>query len=97
MNRTILEQVADLLLSEQDQHGDVRLSQGSVAELLGASRQSVNEAISVLKSAGAVETGYRLIRIVDSGAVVHASICDECKKQTKGSSDKQHDHAFRSS
>ncbi|MDA2978722.1 MAG: Crp/Fnr family transcriptional regulator [Actinomycetota bacterium] len=94
MNRTVLEQVADLLVSEQDEYGEVRLSQGSMAELLGASRQSVNEAIAVLKSSGSVETGYRLIRIIDSDAVVHASTCQTCKEDSGRPSSKQRKHAF---
>jgi CRP-like cAMP-binding protein len=65
MNRTVLEQVAGLLLDEQDAFGDVLLSQASIAELLGASRQSVNEALGQLRGDGAIETGYRRISIVD--------------------------------
>jgi CRP-like cAMP-binding protein len=94
MNRTVLEQVADLLISEQDDYGEVRLSQGSMAELLGASRQSVNEAIAILKNSGSVETGYRLIRIVDSDAVVHALTCQTCKEDSGRPSSEQRKHAF---
>lgn len=94
LNRTVLEQVADLLRSEQDQHGEIRMSQGSIAELLGASRQSVNEAIAILKTAGAVETGYRVIRILDETAVIHASTCQTCKSQGNGTAADQEGHAF---
>jgi CRP-like cAMP-binding protein len=66
MNRTVLEQVSDLLLDEQDRFGEVRLSQATIAELLGASRQSVNEALGRLKDNGAVDTGYRRISVIDS-------------------------------
>ncbi len=66
MNRTVLEQVAGLLLDEQDAFGDVLLSQASIAELLGASRQSVNEALGQLRGDGVIETGYRRITIVDA-------------------------------
>ena len=58
MNRIVLEQVAGLLVDEQDSYGDVLLSQAAIAELLGASRQSVNEALAQLRSEGAIETGY---------------------------------------
>ena len=65
MHRTVKEQVAELLLDEADAYGEVQLSQASLAALLGASRQSVNEALSELRRAGFVETGYRMIRLVD--------------------------------
>ena len=65
MNRTVLEQVSGLLVDEQDAYGDVLLSQGAIAELLGASRQSVNEALGQLRGDGAIETGYRRITVVD--------------------------------
>jgi len=73
MNRTVLEQVADLLLVEQDRFGEVRLSQATIAELLGASRQSVNEALSRLKNAGSIDTGYRRISVLDSQELASAS------------------------
>ena len=66
MHRTVREQVSELLLDEADQRAEVHLSQASIAELLGASRQTVNEALGELRSAGAISTGYRLIRIDDS-------------------------------
>ena len=68
MNRTVLEQVADLILSEADERGEVRLSQAGIAALLGVSRQSVNEALGELRRRGVVETGYRRIRLLDAGA-----------------------------
>ncbi|VAW03746.1 hypothetical protein MNBD_ACTINO01-575 [hydrothermal vent metagenome] len=64
MNRTVLEQVTDLLHDEQDRFGEVRLSQATIAELLGASRQSVNEALGKLRSSGAIDTGYRRITVI---------------------------------
>jgi CRP-like cAMP-binding protein len=66
MHRTVKQQVAELLLDEADRFGEIHLSQGSMATLLGASRQSVNEALGELKSAGAVATGYRLITVLDT-------------------------------
>jgi CRP-like cAMP-binding protein len=66
MNRTVIEQVAGLLDDEADSYGDVLLSQAAIAELLGTSRQSVNEALAVLRRDGVIETGYRRITVVDS-------------------------------
>ena len=66
MHRTVKEQVAEMLLDEADRYGEVHLSQSSLATLLGASRQSVNEALSELRAEGALETGYRRISVVDS-------------------------------
>lgn len=73
MHRTVREQVAEMLLDEADTYGEVHLSQASLAALLGASRQSVNEALSDLRDAGIVETGYRLVRVLDSGALAAIS------------------------
>ncbi len=65
MHRTVKEQVAEVLLDEADDRSEVHLSQASLAALLGASRQTVNEALSELTGDGVTETGYRLIRILD--------------------------------
>ena len=65
MHRTVREQVAELLLDEADGYGEVHLSQSSIATLLGASRQSVNEALAEFRDGRGVETGYRVIRVVD--------------------------------
>jgi CRP-like cAMP-binding protein len=73
MNRTVLEQVAGLLVDEQDAFGDVLLSQAAIAELLGASRQSVNEALGQLRGEGAIETGYRRITVVDASLLARTS------------------------
>lgn len=73
MHRTVKEQVAELLLDEADPYGEVQLSQASLATLLGASRQSVNEALSELKDLGYVKTGYRLIRVVDRVGIATVS------------------------
>ncbi len=66
MHKTVLGQVADLLGEEADRRGDINLSQTTIATLLGVSRQSVNEALSRLRDQGAVETGYRHIRVLDT-------------------------------
>jgi len=65
MHKTVLAQVAGLLVNECDERGEVALSQATMATLLGASRQSVNEALNELKRRGHVETGYRLVRLLD--------------------------------
>lgn len=66
MHKTVLAQVAGLLLNEADERGEVALSQSTMATLLGASRQSVNEALAELKARGHLETGYRLVRVLDA-------------------------------
>ena len=79
MHRTVKEQVAEMLLDEADPYDEVHLSQSSLATLLGASRQSVNEALSELRQAGYVETGYRVVRVIDRtglGSVVGANAAD---------------------
>ncbi len=65
MHRAVIEQVAGLLVDEADERNEVHLSQADIAGLIGASRQAVNESISQLRSMGAVETGYRVVRVVD--------------------------------
>ena len=65
MHKTVIAQVADLLLEESDKSDEVPLSQATIATLLGASRQTVNQALGELRRLGAVDTGYRRIRIVD--------------------------------
>ncbi len=66
MHKTVLGQVSDLLLEEADDHGEIYLSQSTIATLLGVSRQSVNEALGRLRDQKVVETGYRHIRVLDS-------------------------------
>lgn len=65
MHKTVKGQVADLLLEEMNEHGEVRLSQATIGTLLGASRQSVNEALGELRGLGLVKTGYRRIFVED--------------------------------
>ena len=73
MHKTVLAQVADLLTEESERRREVNLSQGTIAALLGVSRQSVNEALGRLRELGAVETGYRSIRIVDTGILAEVA------------------------
>jgi CRP/FNR family transcriptional regulator, cAMP and macrophage regulator len=69
LRKTVLAQVADLLVEEGRTRSSVELSQASIATLLGASRQTVNESLARLKQLGAVDTGYRRIEILDRGLV----------------------------
>jgi CRP-like cAMP-binding protein len=66
MHKTVLAQVADLLVEESAKGGvDLELSQAVIATLLGSSRQTVNEAIGTLRDMGAVKTAYRTISVID--------------------------------
>lgn len=66
MHKTVLAQVADLLAEEATKGTtEIELSQAAIATLLGSSRQTVNEAIGSLREMGAVETGYRMITVID--------------------------------
>jgi CRP/FNR family transcriptional regulator, cAMP and macrophage regulator len=70
MHKTVLAQVADLLIEESAKGSpDIELSQAAIATLLGSSRQTVNEAIGTLREMGAIETGYRMIRVLDEPAL----------------------------
>ncbi len=73
MRGSVKEQVAEMVLDEADRHGAVHLSQASLADLLGASRQSVNRSLSELRDSGAVVTGYRIITIADRGRLAAAA------------------------
>lgn len=73
MRGTVKEQVAEMVLDDSDRHGDLYLSQASLGELLGASRQSVNQALSELRSTGAVETGYGVTSVADRAALLVAA------------------------
>lgn len=59
-------QVVTLLLDETGGGpGSVRLTQATLAELLAASRPSVNSVLKDLERDGALEVGYRHIKVVD--------------------------------
>ena len=65
LHKTVRSRVADLLSEEADADMEVRLSQATIATLLGTSRQSVNESISELRDLGIVKTGYRRITVIN--------------------------------
>lgn len=73
MHKTVLAQVADLLLEESRNARTVDLSQAAIATLLGASRQTVNESLARLKELGAVDTGYRRIEILDQSTIAEVA------------------------
>lgn len=73
MHKTVIEQVADLLVEETQQRSEVNLSQSTIANLLGVSRQSVNEALSQLRKDGLVTTGYRSIGVLDRDALAEVA------------------------
>ncbi len=77
MRKTVLAQVADLIVEEGDRSGEVHLSQDSMATLLGVARQTVNESIARLKILGAIDTGYRLVTITDR--VILREVADEIR------------------
>lgn len=59
-------QVGWLLLDETGPHpATVRLSQATIAELLGTTRPSVNRALRTLASQGYVRLSYRQIAVID--------------------------------
>lgn len=70
MHKTVVAQVADLLLEETTRNNtEIELSQAAIGDLLGASRQTVNEALRALRDIRAVETGYRKITVTDVDAL----------------------------
>lgn len=89
MHRSVGEQVAGVLIDEQDAHGDVHMSQAAIGEMLGVSRQSVNESMVRLRAAGLITTGYRTVTVVDAGGLSSfASRDDQTDHRANG---KQHD------
>lgn len=69
-SRPLLAQVAYLLLDlaereEIDDQPEVRLSHATMAQLLGARRQSITRVLADLRDRGLIETGYGTTVIVD--------------------------------
>jgi len=60
-------QLATLLLEESHHRPDgaINLSQATLADLLGASRPSVNQALKALETKGFVRLGYRQVAVID--------------------------------
>ena len=62
--------VAALLLDETDGGpGTIRLPQSTLADLLGASRSSVNRILKELEADGMLRVRYRQVNVVDAAAV----------------------------
>lgn len=60
------QQVASLLLDEAgDTAGEVRLTQATIAQLIGSTRPSVNRVLKELATAGHLELGYGRLEVVD--------------------------------
>lgn len=59
-------QLASILLREADESGQVRISQGHLADMLGVQRTSVQRVLKTLESSGLVGLGYRRISVVDA-------------------------------
>ncbi|MFN7993738.1 MAG: Crp/Fnr family transcriptional regulator [Bryobacteraceae bacterium] len=64
---TVLERCARWLLVTHDRAGadEIRLTQDSLAEMIGTRRANVNEALRRLRDAGAIQYVYRRIAVVD--------------------------------
>lgn len=64
--RDLRGQVATLLLNEtEDVPGEIHLPQSTIAELLGATRPSVNQVLKALEREGLVRLSYRRLEVVD--------------------------------
>lgn len=72
-HKTVLARVADLVGEETESRPEVNLSQATIANLLGVSRQSVNEALGRLRDQGLVSTGYRSIKVLDPEALARVA------------------------
>lgn len=78
MHKTVLAQVADLLIEESaHKSGEIELSQAAIGTLLGASRQTVNEALGSLRDIGAIKTGYRSITVIDRETLTRVAAGDK--------------------
>lgn len=73
LHKTARGRLAELLLEAVDQNGTVSLSQLSMATLLGTTRQTVNETLGDFVAEGAVETGYRVVRVIDARKLAAAA------------------------
>ena len=67
-------QVATLLLAESGESQVVRLPQSTLAQLLGATRPSVNRVLKALESEGLIRVGYRQIELADRPALERLSL-----------------------
>ncbi|MFV1989575.1 MAG: Crp/Fnr family transcriptional regulator [Acidimicrobiales bacterium] len=63
-------QLASILLREADDIGRVSATQGSLADMLGVQRSSVQRVLKSLEAAGLIEQQYRRIQIVDPAGLL---------------------------
>ena len=64
--RDLRGQVATLLLNETDgRPGEIQLPQATLAELLGATRPSVNQVLKRLQAEGLIRLAYRRVEVLD--------------------------------
>jgi CRP/FNR family cyclic AMP-dependent transcriptional regulator len=77
LRKDTMAQVAAILLLEQEPAAEgpplVRLSQEAIAELIGASRQSVSRVLSRLRERELVQTGYRTVVLLDQEALANVA------------------------
>ena len=63
-------QVASILIREGGTHGEVRLTQAHLGELLGVPRSSAQRVLKSLESAGLIGLRYRRIELIDRSALL---------------------------
>jgi CRP/FNR family transcriptional regulator, cAMP and macrophage regulator len=64
--RDLRQQVATLLLNEtEDRPGEIQLPQSTLAELLGATRPSVNQVLKRFEAEGVLRLSYRRLEVID--------------------------------
>lgn len=63
-------QLASILLREADDEGVVHITQGQLAEMLGAQRSSAQRVLKSLENGGLVELRYRKIHLTDRTALL---------------------------
>jgi CRP-like cAMP-binding protein len=69
----LAQSIARLLLDEAVD-GQIRLSQASLSEMLGAHRTSINRVLQTFRRAGIVELAYGRIAIADRSALEHLAM-----------------------
>ncbi|HEY8340135.1 MAG TPA: Crp/Fnr family transcriptional regulator [Egibacteraceae bacterium] len=89
LHKDLARQVATVLLLEQERTPAddrvVRLAHATIAQLLGASRQSVTRVIHDLRRWGLVEPGYRRLRLVDPAGLAHVARGRRPARRTRSS------------
>ena len=65
LSRTPQERLARILLRLSDDEGRISATQEDLSRLIGMTRSSLRRIVADLVEGGAVETGYRQLRIVD--------------------------------